>query len=187
MVKVKKKEDCFEHMLEELYLIRHATPDRSMKIPYNVHPGPPLTADGRQEAVQTAIWLQDRSIEHLFASPFERTRETADIIVDRLGSPFTYLHALREGAPGETMDQIRARMVELFTRLDAGPLQRVAIISHGAPILTLLQHTTENRIDLSKHNYDNGNNTPASGVWHGFRDVTFWSWELAFHPVRELV
>ncbi|MEM8535644.1 MAG: histidine phosphatase family protein [Chloroflexota bacterium] len=174
-------------MLEELYLIRHATPDRSMKIPYNVHPGPPLTADGRQEAVQTAIWLQDRSIEHLFASPFERTRETADIIVDRLGSPFTYLHALREGAPGETMDQIRARMVELFTRLDAGPLQRVAIISHGAPILTLLQHTTENRIDLSKHNYDNGNNTPASGVWHGFRDVTFWSWELAFHPVRELV
>ncbi|NOK62708.1 MAG: histidine phosphatase family protein [Chloroflexi bacterium AL-W] len=187
MLKVKIKKDIFEHMLEELYLIRHAAPDRSIKTPYNIHPGPPLTSDGRQEALQTAVWLQDRGIEHLFASPFERTRETADIIVDWLAMPFTYINTLREGAPGETMDQIRARMAGLFAQLDNGLLRRVVLISHGAPIRALLQHTTQDRIDLSTHNYDSGNNTPTSGVWHGIRDVTSWSWELAFHPVRELV
>ena len=49
-------------MLEELYLIRHAMPDRSTGVPYNIMPGPPLTPIGQQEAVQTAFWLGGRGI-----------------------------------------------------------------------------------------------------------------------------
>ena len=67
-------------MLEELYLIRHAAPDRSTGVPYHTMPGPPLTPIGQQEAVQTAYWLDGRGIERLLASPFHRTRATAEAI-----------------------------------------------------------------------------------------------------------
>ena len=86
-------------MLEELYLIRHAMPDRSTGVPYNIMPGPPLTPIGQQEAVQTAFWLGGRSIERLFASPFDRARATAEAIAAQLGLAIDFTEALREGGP----------------------------------------------------------------------------------------
>jgi 2,3-bisphosphoglycerate-dependent phosphoglycerate mutase len=169
-------------MLEELYLIRHAAPDRGNGMPYNILPGPPLTAIGEQEALQTAAWLGDRAVERLFASPFDRTRATAEAIAERLGLEITFADALREGAPGETMERIRARMAELLSQIDDSPIQRAALVTHGAPIRALLQHTTGDRIDLSAHTYDYGNCTPTAGVWYGQRGDNCWKWELIFRP-----
>ena len=174
-------------MLEEIYLIRHAAPNRGLGIPYNILPGPPLTENGRQEAVLTATWLEGRGIEYLFASPFERASTTADIIADRLGIPFTYTNALCECAPGEKFDQVRARVAELLSQIDDGPLRSVALVSHGAPILGILQHTTNHRIDLRNHVYDYGNNTPTAGIWRGVRGDNCWQWELVFRPVLKSV
>jgi 2,3-bisphosphoglycerate-dependent phosphoglycerate mutase len=174
-------------VLEELFLVRHAAPDRSLPMPYNVLPGPPLTAAGVQEAALTAIWLEGRGIEYLFVSPFERTKATADIIINRLGVPFTYTEAIREGGPGEKFEQIRARVAELLVQLDDSPFRRVALVSHGAPVLAALRHTTEDRIDLKGHMYDHGNNTPTGGVWRGVRGERCWRWELAFRPVLQSV
>jgi broad specificity phosphatase PhoE len=170
-------------MLEELYLVRHATPDRSIVMPYNVLPGPPLTPAGQQEAEQTARWLADRHVEHLLASTFARARATAEALSDAVGLPVTFVDALREGGPGENMEQIRARVAELLAQIEDSPLQRVALVSHGACIRALLQHTTDNRIDLAGHIYDNGNCTPAAGVWRGVRGDGGWKWDLAFRPV----
>src|SRR5579859_5614336 len=100
-------------MLEELYLIRHATADRSAAVPYHTPPGPPLTTWGIQEATQTAVWLVGRQIAQVLTSPFARTRATADIIAGRLGLPVTPIEALRESAPGERMEQIQPRVAEL--------------------------------------------------------------------------
>jgi 2,3-bisphosphoglycerate-dependent phosphoglycerate mutase len=169
-------------MLEELYLIRHAAPDRGAGVPYNILPGPPLTAIGQQEAVQTAYWLGGRGVERLFASPFDRARTTAEAIAARLGLPVTFAEALREGGPGETLQQIRARMAELLVQIDDSPIRCAAIVSHGAPIRALLLHTTGDRIDLRAHTYDYGNCTPTAGVWHGRRGDNCWKWELAFRP-----
>jgi 2,3-bisphosphoglycerate-dependent phosphoglycerate mutase len=170
-------------MLDELYLIRHAAPDRSTGVAYNILPGPPLTAIGQQEAVLTAYWLDGHGIEGLFASAFDRTRATAETIAARLGLPVTFAEALREGGPGETLEQIRDRMVDLLAQLDDSPLRCAALVTHGAPIRALLQHTTSNRIDLRAHVYDSGNCTPTAGVWHGRRGDNCWKWELAFRPV----
>ena len=170
-------------MIEELYLVRHATPDRGLAMPYNIVPGPPLTSVGQQEAEQAARWLVDRGVEQVFASPFARTRTTAEAIASRLGLPITFVEALREGGPGETLEQIRARMADLLVQLDDGPLRCVALVTHGAPIRMLLQHTTADRIDLSRHVYDNGNSTPTAGIWHGVRGERCWRWELVFRPV----
>ena len=169
-------------MIEELYLVRHAAPDRSIAMPYNTPPGPPLTVIGRQEAEQTARWLVDRGVEHLFASPFARTHATAEAIAATLALPLTVTEALREGGPGETIEQIRSRSAEVLVQLDDGPLRCVALVTHGAVIRALLLQTTNERIDLRSHIYDNGNVAPTAGVWHGVRGDHCWRWNLDFRP-----
>jgi len=172
-------------MLEELYLVRHAAPDRAAAMPYNVLPGPPLTPDGEREATQTARWLANCRLQHLLASPFARTRATAEAAAEAAELPLTFVDALREGGPGESMDAVRARVAELLVQIEDSPLQRVALVTHGACIRGLLQHTTDGRIDLSGHVYDNGNCAPTAGVWRGVRGDGRWTWELAFRPAAE--
>lgn len=169
-------------MLDELYLVRHAEPDRGLKIPYNVPPGPPLTPRGREEAAQTAAWLAGRGVEFLFSSPFDRAADTAGAIAERLGLDVTFVEALKEGAPGESLDQIQARVAELLRQMYDGPHRRVALVSHGACIRGLLLESTGGRIDLKSHVYDNGNCAPTAGVWRGVRGEDGWRWELAFRP-----
>jgi 2,3-bisphosphoglycerate-dependent phosphoglycerate mutase len=169
-------------MLETIYLIRHAAPDRSTGVPYNIPPGPPLTDIGRREAAETARWLAGRGIEHLLASPFERARATAEAIGAELPLPITFVEALREGGPGEQHTQIRARVAELLAQLDDGAPRSVALVTHGICIRTLLQITTNDKINLTGHVYDNGNCSPTAGVWQGVRGDQCWRWELAFRP-----
>lgn len=169
-------------MLEELYLIRHAAPDRSTGVPYQIHPGPPLTEVGRREAVELAEWLEGRGVERVLCSPFERTTQTAAAIVDRLGLDVTFVEALREGAPGERIEQITPRVAELLAQVDDSPLRSVAFVTHGACVKALLEHTTLGRIDLKGHMYDNGNCAPTAGVWHGTRFDDMWRWELIWRP-----
>jgi 2,3-bisphosphoglycerate-dependent phosphoglycerate mutase len=169
-------------MIEEYFLLRHAAPDRAANIPYAIPPGPPLTERGLEEAVEAAAWLRGRGLEHVFASPFERTRQTANIVAKVLDVPLTWCEALREGAPGESFDAIRARVVELLPQLDDGPIRRVGLVTHGAVVKALLLHTTNDRIDLRGHVYDYGNHAPTAGIWHGVRGEGGWRWELAFRP-----
>ncbi|HWQ12693.1 MAG TPA: histidine phosphatase family protein [Roseiflexaceae bacterium] len=169
-------------MLEELYLVRHAAPDRATGLPYNIVPGPPLTPAGHQEAVQAAHWLRGRGVEHVFTSPFTRARATAETIAAALEVGLTVVERLGEGAPGETLAQVRARVCELLPQLEDTPLRRVALVTHGACILGLLQHTTGDSIDLAGHRYDNGNCAPTAGIWRGALLGGAWRWELAFQP-----
>jgi probable phosphoglycerate mutase len=56
-----------------------------------------LTALGREQAQQAAVWLEARGIEAIYASPFERTQESAQIIGAHLGIlTITTLDGLRE-------------------------------------------------------------------------------------------
>jgi broad specificity phosphatase PhoE len=169
-------------MLEELYLIRHAAPDRTLNTPYNVLPGPPLTDQGRREAAEAAAWLDGRGIECLFASRFERASATAEVIAARLGLELRYVEALREGGPGERMEQVQARVAELLRQLDDGPYDRVALVTHGACIRGALLETTRGRLDLKPYAYDNGNCAPTAGIWRGLRSADGWRWALAFRP-----
>ncbi|KAB8140147.1 histidine phosphatase family protein [Chloroflexia bacterium SDU3-3] len=169
-------------MLEAIFLIRHATPDRATGVPYQIHPGPPLTEAGRREAREMAAWLASQGVERVLCSPFERARQTAAPIAELLGLEIGYVEGLREAAPHEQESVTRDRIAELYAQLEDSPLRRVALVSHGAPIKALLQHTTQGKIELAQHVYDYGNCSPTAGVWHGTRFGPLWRWELAFRP-----
>jgi 2,3-bisphosphoglycerate-dependent phosphoglycerate mutase len=169
-------------MLQQIYLVRHAQPDRTSTVTYNVEPGPPRTLVGRDEASQAARWLAGRELEYVFSSPFIRTVQTADAIADQLGLPITYVKLLSEHGPGETPQRVRERVAELITQIDDGPLTNVAFVTHGMCVKSLLLHTTSDKIDLVKHVYDYGNCSPTAGIWHGIRGEQSWRWELVFRP-----
>lgn len=169
-------------MLTELFLIRHAEPNRTTGLPYAIMPGPPLTLRGEEEAVQAGHWLRERGIERLLSSPFTRASATATTIGQLIGVEPVLIETLREVAPDETHLQVRSRIADLLNQLDDSPVQRVALVTHGGCILAALQHTTCDRIDLSRHRYDYGNHTPTAGIWHGIRAEQSWRWSLAFYP-----
>ena len=121
-------------------------------------PGPQLTPIGRQEAVQTAFWLGGRGIERLFASPFDRTRATAEAIGAQLGLEIGFTEALREGGPGETMERIGGRMAELLAQLDDSPL-RIAASKHA----TLYALDAETGKEL----YSSGEQIASFAHWGG--------------------
>ena len=170
-------------MVHEIYILRHAAPDRTSTVPYNIPPGPPLTAIGRKEALQAGLFLQNRAIDAVYVSPFMRTRQTAAIVSEHLLAPFAYVESIKEGAPGEAHRDIRARVRSLLDEIDQRNIERTMLVTHGCCVLATLQETTNDTIDLSGHKYDYGNHSPTAGIWHGVRQASgLYAWELVFTP-----
>jgi probable phosphoglycerate mutase len=57
----------------ELILIRHGLPERSGETD-----DPPLSAEGREQALRVARWLAGERIDAVYASPMVRARQTAE-------------------------------------------------------------------------------------------------------------
>lgn len=170
-------------MLSDLYLIRHGQPVINTAIPYHTPPGPELSERGREEAAQAAAFLADKQIEHLFVSPFARTTQTAEVLVDRLGLPVTFTALVQEHGPGESFEQVRARIRELLAAAEDSPHARLAIVAHGSPIRAALLELSKEKIDLTKHVYAGGNPAPTCGIWHvQFLDEHTRRFELVFKP-----
>ncbi|MFZ9858656.1 MAG: phosphoglycerate mutase family protein [Roseiflexaceae bacterium] len=170
-------------MVHEIYILRHAAPDRGSSVPYNIPPGPPLTNVGRKEALQAGLFLQTREIDAVYVSPFMRTRQTALIVSEHMTAPFAYVESIKEGAPGELHRDIRARVRGLLDEISQREVGRVMLVTHGCCVLATLQETTNDTIDLSGHKYDYGNHSPTAGIWHGVRQESgLYVWELVFTP-----
>jgi probable phosphoglycerate mutase len=60
----------------ELLLIRHARPER-VETGDGSPADPPLAAIGREQAERVATWLAREQLDHVYASPLRRARETA--------------------------------------------------------------------------------------------------------------
>jgi 2,3-bisphosphoglycerate-dependent phosphoglycerate mutase len=168
--------------LTDIFIVRHGQPVHNPSVPYHTHPGPDLSEKGRDEARQAALFLQEKTIEHLFVSPFARTTQTAEQMLEILPLEVTFTRLIREHPPGETVDDVRERMREFLAGIEDSPLGRVALVSHGSPIRQLLHELTNDQIDLSAHNYYGGNPAPTCGIWHARREGETWQCELVFKP-----
>jgi 2,3-bisphosphoglycerate-dependent phosphoglycerate mutase len=170
-------------VLSDLFLIRHGQPMHNPSIPYQLPPGPDLSERGRAEARQVAAFLADKGVEQLLVSPFARTTQTAEVLVDALGLPVSFTTLVQEHAPGETFEQVRARVREVLASLFDSPYQRVAIVTHGSPIRAFLLELSHDQIDLRSHVYPGGNPAPTCGVWHvSFSPQRACRFDLVFKP-----
>jgi probable phosphoglycerate mutase len=176
-------------MLPTIYLIRHATPDWSRTdLPYHLPPGPPLTAQGEQEAAQLGEFLHDMGVTLLLASPLERCRRTAEIAAAAAGARWAEEPRLAEWRPDEKGQDVRGRVWPVWTHagetcLTNGP---VALVSHGGPIGTLLSELglDPKRLAQYQATFDRRNPLPPAGAWRAVRPAPDgpWSLDLAYTP-----
>jgi probable phosphoglycerate mutase len=93
------------------HLLRHGEHNVQGKICAGRMPGVVLSERGRAEAEAAARRLAGLDIAAIYASPLERTRETAEIVGRRLALPVTTLDDLAELDFGEwtgkTFDEVR--------------------------------------------------------------------------------
>ena len=92
------------------HLLRHGEPAVLGRLNGRL-PGVGLSATGRAEIAAQARRLAGENIEAIYASPMQRTRETAEILSDRLRLPIHYREDVIEIDYGEwtglTFDEIR--------------------------------------------------------------------------------
>ncbi|RPJ52361.1 MAG: hypothetical protein EHM21_00350, partial [Chloroflexi bacterium] len=152
-----------------IYLARHATPDRSRSdVTYHALPGPDLNEQGLGEAAELADFLHEMGVVSIIASPFERTRQTALILKERLGASLDIDPDLSERQPIEPEALVIERMLRAFTigAQRAAKLGPLAIITHGAPVLVLLKALGLSPTVLERCRiYDNRNPIPMAGAW----------------------
>ena len=176
--------------MTKIYLVRHATPDWDRKdIPYDIHPGPPLSPKGRHEAEAVADFLKEQGVVKLYYSPFERSTTTAQIIANRNQIPAfeeTRLAEWREAA--ENKESVRERMWSIFDEIvrESAVVGPVALVSHGGPITFLLLSLgmREETLSVWKQKFDGFNPLPPAGAWLAERntDATAWNLDLMFTP-----
>jgi broad specificity phosphatase PhoE len=85
-----------------------------------------LSPLGIRQAEALRLAVGRRPIAHVYASPLERARHTAEIAVDGLGLPMTVVDDLRELSLGEwegcTVEEIRTRPGDPYTQWVRDPV-----------------------------------------------------------------
>ena len=89
----------------------------------------PLSDLGRRQAAALGVALRGGRLRHVYASPLERARLTAEAVVATVGVPLTLMDELRELSLGEwegrTVDEIRAMPGDPYARWVRDPVRHV--------------------------------------------------------------
>ena len=171
-------------MTVKIYLARHATPDWSRTdIRYDIPPGPPLTAQGEDEARKLGEFLRTKKISHVYASPLERTQRTAALAAAVLGLPVVTEELIAEWRRGENETDVAGRFNGFWERIcrqseTEGP---VLLVTHGGPIKVMLLNLGMPRamVDEYCRKFDRGNPVPPAGVWLAANSTNETPWHLA--------
>jgi broad specificity phosphatase PhoE len=156
--------------LHTVYLMRHAQPaslgDSTLR--YDIPPGPPLSADGRAQAAMAANFLVGCPPSVIYASPLDRTLQTAQIIAARLDVPVAIDERLAEHRREEKAEEVAARVAAFWRErvTSALPGSRLALVSHGSPIRLLMMPLGQVwTADPDRYKFDGGNIVPHAGIW----------------------
>jgi broad specificity phosphatase PhoE len=152
-----------------IYLVRHGEVHNPDKIMYERLPGFRLSEIGKNQAHKLGQYLSEKPISAIYASPLERTRETADIIAtyhnglsiiydERLlevlttarGKSIEYLAEERWNFykpkytkhGGEKLSDIWKRMQKaIYDIVKKHKGQEIVIVSHGDPLMvSMVKH-----------------------------------------------
>ena len=180
--------------MTKIFLVRHATPDSNFKhIPYFIHPGPPLSSKGEQEAEALAEFLDAQGVVKLYHSPFERSSKTARIVSMQNDIPgIEDLRLTEWRSEDEKAEKVSERMSLAFEEVsrESAVIGPIGLVSHGGPIATLLATLGMEKEKLSefRKKFDGSNPMPPAGVWavEWDHENQLWILDLIFVPsIRE--
>jgi probable phosphoglycerate mutase len=110
-----------------IYFLRHGQTEANLRNVQQDHTDT-LTELGLDQTVRVATALQGRGIERIISSPYERTRQTADVIAERLGLPIANNQLFTEvrrpsaitgfGRSHDLVKTVRGAMAENFHNPD---------------------------------------------------------------------
>lgn len=139
-----------------VYFVRHGEVENPEQIKYGRLPGFPLTGQGRLEVEATAVKLEGRGIEAIFASPLLRTQQSAEIISEKLRLPIIYDDRLLEHDHGkytgvkieefkrmeywrdgaETLEHCGDRVLDFLDEIKSQhKYKTIAVVGHEGPIV----------------------------------------------------
>lgn len=130
-----------------IYLVRHGLADLTTGIPYHIAPGPPLSAEGQEQAEEAARVLQFSGAGTVVSSPMNRCVATVEPLCMRLELDLVTDEDLGEAQPGESLPAITIRMLRaVITHCNAAP---TILVSHSAPLEQLILALTRGTATLS--------------------------------------
>ncbi len=185
-----EKTDRIMNSSIKIFLVRHASPQWDLKnIPYDIHPGPPLSARGEMEAAEAAAFLEWHNVVKLYYSPFERSTRTAQIIAAHNQIPAVEEKRLSEWRQvDEIGEKVKERMSAVFGEIvkESAAVGPIGLVSHGGPInfLLLVLGFEEERLAEFRKRFDGFNPLPPAGIWAAqwIPDANSWKLDLVFVP-----
>jgi probable phosphoglycerate mutase len=144
------------------FLIRHAANDSVGRGIAGRSAGVHLNAAGREQAESLARRLAHAGIGHLYCSPLERARETAQPLAEALGVPINVLESLQEvdfgdwtGRSFELLDKEprwgRFNRIRSITRIPGGELMIETQLRMVTALEELRQAHPEGRVAVVSH------------------------------------
>ena len=170
-----------------IYLIRHAAPDMDRTdIPYDVPPGPALTAAGEEQARLVGEYLLPQRVTRIYTSHFLRAQQTAAIAAEQIGLSAQIEPGIGEWHESERAREVVARVEPVLARIKEesereGP---VCLVSHGGPIGVMLRKLGMEReqVDVYRSTFGGSTPSPHAGVWCITTNGTRWEYALVFAP-----
>jgi broad specificity phosphatase PhoE len=157
-------------------------------IPYDVPPGPALTAEGEAQARLVGEYLLPLRIARLYSSHFLRAKQTAAIAADQLGLTVHIERGISEWHASERARDVVARVEPVLERIkqeseSEGP---VCLVSHGGPIGVMLRKLGMNREQVDAYRSTFGGSTPSphAGIWRVTANEGRWEYALVFQPLK---
>jgi broad specificity phosphatase PhoE len=172
-----------------VYLARHGTPEWNVPgLRYDIPPGPPLVAQGEEEAAKLGEFLKSSGVRKVYASPLVRALRTAEIAAAVAGLPVEVVDAAAEYRREEDDAAVFARFNPFFLRAwgEAAAAGPIAIVSHGGPVRVMLERlgVLPDAIWHYRRQFDHQNPLPPAGAWRISNDGPpgAWQLELQFAP-----
>src|SRR5262245_22192872 len=141
-----------------LLLARHGQSVANAVRRFQGHQDVPLSDLGRSQAAALGKALRSGRLAHVYASPLERARLTAEAVVAELGvPPLTLVDDLRELSLGEwegcTVDEIRAQPGDPYARWVRDPVRH---LPPGGEPLTAVQQRALRAVDAIAASHPDG-------------------------------
>ena len=181
----------FPIYFQTIYLIRHGTVDWEIKgFLKGVHPGPPLTAKGEQEAQELGVFLQNAGVQKLYYGPRHRSAQTAQIAAAVGGISAQEEARLTEWIQGVTEAENHAHFWPVMEYAIAESAERgpVGLVTHAGAIFYFLKQLGIDpvRLEQYRHMFDRSNPLPPAGVWAAQRNSSAEAWDLqlVFTPLQ---